>query len=820
MKANVNNKLKKIFLAVLALVMLSSILAFFSANKKASASRGITVSEFLPTNEIEYYEFNENVPKKSFFWDNNAAIILENSQNHNYSVLFYIQNKGYSLYDKLGDKTPHQIKKLSNDTIAIALTNVLYSININDLSASPQSLLSNSTPVSGSYFDLNASHLAAASGNDVYLYNLSGLNVTDGQRITEISVEELTPICVNENDDLFYLANGTRALTRFNLNTKLTTELLSSSSENLKFVANNDYLFYTNGRDFYKIDLKTLNQTKLTPPNSDFDLGKIDTVSDICFRENGLVITDSTLPAIQEFTVDDSNLEFTGFAIASNKTAYNRISESAKEIDVSYNSLAVLDSVKLTVIKNTEENLKSKNNFANYFINEGVLSGLNPSMLALGNGNAMLGGTNKVLILDYNSGKKLFEHTFEGGNNIVSITYQSNAYYATKIKDGTGNSLAVYKIYLQNGEYVSEKLFSTDEIYNATAKTTVDVNGNFYITSSVNNCVYKYSKTENGYQATQLNGLTESGILKLATDLSGTLFMLKSNCVQYYHNQTVYTVQTNFNGKTAKSFAMDYDNKSVYFIFNGLENVAKTDNLPNISLKNAVIPQEFKITDTNASVSELKIYSPKQNANVYEITKSESTFTFNGLFKNVTTDFIKICSLILTENDEENSIERTCNLSVLTGKDDKNASVMVIINDNDLEEINSVTPQEKTLYVTTGVNMYYIPIITEDSRFCLTDSNGQTIRLDKKSEILVLNKVQSLESVFYFVKVNVNGTEVFGYVPENYTVEVLFEDIIGTPNQTLIEGNNPHALRNALIVIALACSVFGTSFYFIFKKKD
>lgn len=819
MKTNVSNIIKKIFLAVLSFAVLLSVFAFFSFNKKASALSGVSTTDFLPTSEIEYYEFKNDIPQKSFFWKDNAAIILENSDSHNYKILFYTQNGGYVLYDKING-TPNQIKKLSDDTIAIMIGNVLYSIDITDLSKNPQQIFCESETVSGSYFALNSNHLATITENDIYVYGLNGLSITDKEKIDGIKAEELTPISLNEKGDLFYIEKGTRALKRINLTTKVTSELLTSSNENLKFVANDNYLFYTNGKNFYKIDLSSLEIKTLDAPSSDFDLGKITAVNDICFRGNDLVITDSSLPAIQEFSVEENSLEFTGFAIASNKTAYNRISESAKEIDISYNAMAVLDSVKLTVIKNVEGDLKDKSNFANYFLSEGALSGLNSYMVAIGNGNVMLSGTNKVLILDYNQNTTLFEHTFSGGNNIVSITYQSGVYYATKIKDGTGNSLAVYKIYLQNEEYIAEELFSTEEAYNSTAKTTVDVNGNFYITSSIHNCIYKYSKTQNGYTATKLEGITQSGILKISTDLSGTLFALKSDCVQYYHNKTVYTVQTDFNGRTAKSFALDYDNKNVYFIYNEKEHVGKTDGLPNITVKDATVPQEFKITGERANVSELKIYRQIENANIYEISIEKTTFAYKGLFNNASTDFIKICSLTLTENDAQNSIQRTCNLSVLTGKDDKNASVFVIINDDDLQEITVIEEQEKTLYVTTGVNLYYVPVITEDGRFCLTDSNGQTVRLEKKSEIAVLNRVQSLDGVFYFVKATVNGNEVFGYVPENYTVNVLFEDIIGTPEQILIEGNNPHALRNALIVITLACSVLGTSFYFIYKKKD
>ena len=818
---------KKLNLVIgLLFAFITSLCLFFAinTNKTANAQNQNAIS-LLPSSDIEYYEFNDNVPKKTFFWDNNMAVILENTQTHAYNILFYLEGKGYTLYDMLDGKTPNQIKKLSDNLIAVVLNNVLYSIDVNDLTKSPQILESNSGPVSGSYFDLNKNHLVTVTGNDVYLYNLDNLTITDGQKLTDVSAEELTPICINETDELFYTDESSTSLKRINLTTKESSDLLSLTSEKLKFVANANYLFYTNGVNFYRIDLNTLEEKRLITPTTDFELGGISGANDICFKGNNLVVTDSNIPAIQEFCVNGENLEFTGFAVASGKTAYNRIGKSAKEIDLSVNSLAVLDDVKLTVIKDKDGDRFDKNNFVNLFLTDSILQGLSPYMMALGSENLILADTSKVAIIDYNACPiaNLFTYTFEGGNNIINLTYQSGIYYVTKIKDGTGNSLAVYKIYKDAESYNVEELFFTNEdesLFNANSKTAVDVDGNVFITSEPDNAVYKFTKTQDGYNVEKLENVSESGVKKISTDLGGTLFMLREDSIDYYYSQTLYTLPQDFSGKLAKSFAMNYQEKAVYFIYTSGESIGKTESLPNVSAKNIVVPNEFKITDSTANLNKLEIYSPKDTANLYKVEKIGNSLIYQGLFIDRITNFIKICDLTITEFDTVNNIEINSKLSVLTGKDSNNGSVYLLCKDKDLEQITATSDCEKTLYVTTGVNLYYLPIITEDGRFCLTNDDGTVIRLGKKSPITVIKKVDSLQATFYLIKATINEKEVYGYIPLSFTVETLAENLTPQESTSLIEGNNPHALRNSLIVITLACSVLGTSFYFIFRKKD
>jgi len=78
-----------------------------------------------------------------------------------------------------------------------------------------------------------------------------------------------------------------------------------------------------------------------------------------------------------------------------------------------------------------------------------------------------------------------------------------------------------------------------------------------------------------------------------------------------------------------------------------------------------------------------------------------------------------------------------------------------------------------------------------------------------------------LNEKFYYAKLeNSEGEEVFGYIPENFTVDKLSEQQNGDTVVSQIKGEKSNSLRNSLIIIALSASVFGTSLFFILKKKN
>ena len=206
----------------------------------------------------------------------------------------------------------------------------------------------------------------------------------------------------------------------------------------------------------------------------------------------------------------------------------------------------------------------------------------------------------------------------------------------------------------------------------------------------------------------------------------------------------------------------------------------------------------------------------------------------------------------------------------LAGKDN-----LVLIDSTETIDItdtlNKTTAPEKA-FVTTDVYAYFLPVITVDSEYALTDNVA--IRLEKNSPISPINTVTFLNKEFYYAQFTVGDNHYTGYVPVAFTVPTLAEDfkwenyslekinatvLYANKNLTdkitsladgtevrIIEKNNDYllvavktsggwikgyispsavtdpagiAVRNALIIIIVFACVFGTTLYFIKRKK-
>ena len=91
----------------------------------------------------------------------------------------------------------------------------------------------------------------------------------------------------------------------------------------------------------------------------------------------------------------------------------------------------------------------------------------------------------------------------------------------------------------------------------------------------------------------------------------------------------------------------------------------------------------------------------------------------------------------------------------------------------------------ESAYVSSSVNGYYYPIITLKSDYALTNADSQKVKLDKNTLIKPSFITTILDKDFYYATFVVDNVEYKGYVPIDYTVEVLEKDI--TSEQYTIE---------------------------------
>ncbi len=386
----------------------------------------------------------------------------------------------------------------------------------------------------------------------------------------------------------------------------------------------------------------------------------------------------------------------------------------------------------------------------------------------------------------------------------------------------------------------------------------VDVFGNVFLYD--NDKVYKYKTANNNLE--EVGALTN--VKKLETDLGGNLFALTSNAV-YYFNGTAFEKFdiANYNASGLKSFALDYDKKDVFMVCENEELIVKTSALSNVSIDKIVRPNDYKLTQTNANAN-LQIAEVNQNANVYSVSENEQVFAFNDLVIEPS-EYALICEF------NQDGVQ----LYALAGRNKDGSKNVVLVNQNDavIKTADKILDIPEKAYITTSVNGYYFPIITDNSDYALTDGDT-TIRLEKEQVINPKHKVVFLEKEFYFAEFSIGEKTYSGYIPIEYTIEILSQDfkwdnykaekvskttvyqekelinailelendtdirlisiendvayIAVTTSEGYIKGyidasaiidNSSVAIRNILIILAVMASVCGTTSYFILRKK-
>ena len=845
--------LKAILFIFLSLALAVSALGLISVNKaKASTTHTISQSLVLPKSNLEYQKLDNPVDTYS---DDHITAILQDGK-----VIVY-KNGVYQTIAHTDLEQAKQIKKLNDNTLLLSSGTITRQVNLNTSEISYFTI--NNSVIGNTSFDFNDKYFVTTAGTTVKIYALDGSSIADDKILNVITD---SPIAINNNDEIFFIKDA--QLKKHKIGSKDETSLTDVIPSN-KIIANNEYVYYFVGADVYRISVNGDEAQKLASPTSRFDLGETseqkNSPKSISFKGDNILITSKD--AVQEFSVtEDGNLEFTGFAIAKGKTAFNRVnstlkdneSENRLEIEREKNTLAILDNNALSIINVAGEfNPYDKQNFTHFdnnalnYVTADTNESVSPNTFALGDGSALLlynqgNGYSRLSLLDLNTGNKTQDFSISAVNAIRDICYQSGKYYA--LLDIANNSARVYES--QNGTDFTEipliSNFYADVI-------DVDVFGNVYLYG--NGKVYKYDKQDD-FNRTNLKDL--ANVKKLETDLAGNLFASTDNGTYVLKDNEWEEYQFSNSIGSVQSFALDYDKKEVYCVYKNEELVYKTQELPNLSVDDIEIPDTFITTSSNA-IDQFKTYTAKDGANVYSVSLGAEKFTFNELVKDAN-DYAFVTDINV------NGIT----LYALVGQER-----MVLINQNDVLEttpdIDTEVPE--SAFITTSVSGYYLPIITADGEYALTSE--QVLRLTKEQIIKPKYKITFLGKQFYFADFIIDGNTYTGYVPTNYTISVLSQDfewnkysietvsatnvysdeqlvneitelksdtkirliskkdgvcyvaflteagwVNGYISSSSIQDSSNIAVRNLLIIIAVMASVCGTTTFFILRKKS
>lgn len=854
---------------ILLLIFLTTIAGLIFVNTPTFAlANSSAVDRFLPSDNLEYKALDTPIDVYS---DDTVTAIAGGNQK-----LLVHYNGKYTEIE--GFAAIKQVKKFNDTTLLVSDYGNIYTISLTE------NFLKTELPeMGGNYFDVNKEYLIAAYSGTARVYKI---NNNKFNFLSSFSLDADKPVAINDKNEIFfYNSNGICKLSANKTSEKpvvLTTDAPS------KMIADNNFIYYLTENQTYvtKLSISTLEKTnlKVSDIDKDYQLGNLISPSGISFKNNNLLLTDSELNAVQEFKVKNENLIFTGFAVASGKTAFNRSSKNAVAIEYYDNKVAILDENKLLVAKNERENY-DRENFKNYLKGNKddvkTFGGTMPNSMALGKDSVLLSFNHEknngyLKILNLNDGA-LSNNIGVYNCVIQEVTYQSGYYYVLLIRlEGvTHKETLVYKLN-ETANELTETAFTTK--FNATGMT-VDVFGNIYLNNSSGE-IRLFSK-DTGFKDTKVGSL--SGIKKTATDLGGTLFALTNNGLKYFEKNSFKSVTglEPESGDTIKSFAMSFENKNVFILFNNKEYVCSTDALTNLALSEVTVSKdEFITTASSADKDDLKVATVKDGANIYSVLKEkERNKLIYDKLSNKQREYAYICEVKMSD---------TLTLCVLAGQDE-----IVLVNKNELTFSapieNSSVP--KSAFVTTDVNAYFIPIILKETQketefeeinFALSDS-GKTIRLIKGvqispvSEITFLTREQGGEIIditYYFASFTVNGKTHSGYIPVSFTVPVLSEDfawneyrietvkkttvyksedltesihqlsdgdkvevvedldgklkiklkvsdgyIEGYISADAVKNNAKLAVRNILIILIISICVLGTSLFLILRKK-
>ena len=747
---------RNILILLSALLVLSSACFALSFNASAYADDVSPTAElFLPSTDMEYKELADPIDVYS---DDKVTAIAQNNQQ-----LLVYQNGTYA--EPITSFTAiKQVKKLDDQTLLVSDNGTIYTLSLTDFS---KQILYDASEIpaliGGNNFDLNNDYLVSAYSGTAYVYARDGLKFTP---MGTFALNANYPVALNDDGLIFYVRTDSYLYclsVRDLVNYTKIAEVAPS-----KMIANNDFVYYAFDNKISQIAISNNQKTELpVDAMPEYDLGNLISPSGLTFKNDNLFITDSTLNAVQEFKIENDKLIFTGFAIASGKTAYNRVSKNALDVEKYGDTVAVLDEYKLTVYSPVSANKYARANYKNYIKNDFA-----PLLqhYALGNGKILYSTTDSILqIIDLNDDTQTSTQISLPISVVLidDVCYQSGYFYFLV---HTNTSSIVYRINENGEQYQTIEIvnFYDDNTYRA---VTVDIFGNVYLADTTGKIVL--CEKDNSFANLTLGTLSD--VIKLETDLGGNLYVLTTSGLSLYDGSsfTAINVTPVTDGDQIKSFTMNFDKSEVYLLFKDKEYVCECDTLENYALDKATASQtDYVISDKNTQLNKLQSATVKAGANVYSVTRNGINFDFNGII-SPETEYAVICEVKLSDD---------LILSALAG-----AEGVVLVNNKELTlnaPLTATAPE--TAFVTTNASLYYFPILTENGEYALTD--GETVRINKSTMITPTAKLTFLDKEFYFASVTVSDTVYSGYIPVSFTVEVLSEDF--TWNEYKIEKIN------------------------------
>ena len=844
---------KNIIISLLFVLLIICSASLFLIPKTAQAELVINTNKYLPKTDLESLSLNSPIDVYS---DEQITAIVETGEQKR----LLIEYNGVLLSPYTDFTAINQIQKLDSSSLLIYDNGNIYILTLP--SAPDQPIQKNELIAGGTSFALNSTLLATKSFFSIEIYDRNEREFTKSEIHKPIEgVKKDTPITANDRYIFFVNQEG---LCKYDINARVSTTFLSNFFPD-EMIANNNLVYLLSNGNVFKTDLDGhLTKLAFDTRHLDYDLGNITDPVNISFNGDNLLIIQGN--TIQEFKVENNQLLFTGYAIAHGKPAYNRVNGQGQNAVIQKydDNVAVLDDYKLTIINTNTSDRYDVNNYKNYVKGSDKLIGKSlPNKFALGKEHAFLiynagEPSCQLKLLNFMTNQIHDVENLTSSVKVRDVYYQGASFYL--LVDIGNDKSVVYKI-----DESALSVTENDKIYQPQSALSfrhicVDLFGNIYLANSSR--VIKVSKDKlNNYVTDEIITLC-SNIKKLATDLTGNLFVLDENTLKQYLPD--YQLEEITFDKKITSFAFDFIDNDFYLLTVNDEFLSTAQVPQTVSIEDLVIPNDFNLTNTstNNALTQLKSYKISEGENAFIVNQTEYGFEFDK-FATASEDYIYVCPITNSQG--------TATLHVLAGQND---IVLTLSNANCKNLIENTSVSEKA-YVTPKVSVLYFPILTRNVTYYMYD-DGKQITLDKNTEISPQFTVEFLGQTYYYAKFNVGEKEFSGYIPTAFTVtalskdfnyqeysietlsktnfysdyalsQLVFEDYLedGTTVRLIekdknvskiavlidgkwIEGyistkyikDKPSlAIRNVLVILAVVTSLSATSIYFLLKKK-
>lgn len=787
----------KFIISLTFIVIASFIFATLpNVNVTASASD----SGFFPISQMEYYHLSspQNVAYSEIYTavnDNNEKIILFSNQTKEKIATYEI------------DKTLGQVK-IFNDEIMFVSDKSIYRLSLNGDTLTPQNLKDVHEMNIGGNFDYNGEYIIINAEEKTKIYKL------DGNVATQVGEEFYSlkdnSVAVNSNNEFFYVTKEGNALNKRDISgNEETVCTLPATESRYDIVANNERVYYLCLNGIYFVNLfdeeptpiKLSVNSSLYPNYQDYDLGNLNNPISLALKGDNLLVCDSN--SVQEFSIEEDKLNFTGFAISEDGTGYNRITANVNYVDSFDDKVLVKDDFKVTIAKEDSSfDMYDRNNFNNLFVNDV------PQLVSLGK-DSLLVLQNNVLksVNPINNAETVITEYFEA----TDITYSVDTFYLATL-DGIFT--------------VKDNVLSSDPVY------TEQVLSHFTV---------------------DIFGEVKTNDYLLETDLFGNVFT-------YSDSEIKANGKSELSIENLISFTMTFSKKNVYYIIDGQNKLYKTNELTNISIDNFSVPQQFYTSKDTADVDELKIYKAKDNAKIFKTDFSGESFKFidfaekedeyvlvdritdgkNTLLALTSSQGLILAHEALTEEVELVFTESPKAFYINTSVHAYYRPVLTLKSENRIVLDGEFVKLNRGNLLETNGNGKFT-FLGKEFYYATLTVKGKTINVYVPSAFTVLALAEDVETETFTVETVKKCTlyldsdlvDKVTEIPENTTVKILEKgdktslvlvkvnevEIKGYIENGVIQNTSKIAIRNLVIIIIVSACVCLTLTFFVLRKK-